>query len=104
MWASSEMGLTSTQIAYTMTGALESICRYTLALPLLLTGLWSLLCNSTVLSPARTSAYRVVQVKNRKLHEQFEELAAAAGGATGGLFAGVNLFVNGFTIPSHLVC
>lgn len=43
------------------------------------------------------------QVKNRKLHEQFEELAAAAGGARGGVFAGVNLFVNGFAIPSHLV-
>jgi len=39
------------------------------------------------------------QVKNRKLHEQFEELAAGRGG----VFAGVNLFVNGFTIPSHLV-
>lgn len=44
-----------------------------------------------------------MQVKNRKLHEQFEELAAAAGGAGSGVFAGVNLFVNGFTIPSHLV-
>jgi hypothetical protein len=39
------------------------------------------------------------QVKNRKLHEQFEELAAGRGG----VFAGVNLFVNGFTVPSHLV-
>ena len=47
--------------------------------------------------------HRCAQVKNRKLHEQFEELAAAAGGTRGGVFAGVNLFVNGFTIPSHLV-
>ncbi len=46
MWASSEMGPTSTQIAYTMTGASESICRYTLAFLLLLAVLWSLLCTS----------------------------------------------------------
>ncbi|KAK9844061.1 hypothetical protein WJX81_003182 [Elliptochloris bilobata] len=45
---------------------------------------------------------KYMQVKNRKLHEQFEEMAAAAGGGTGGVFAGVNVFVNGFTVPSQL--
>uniref|UniRef100_K3XV05 DNA repair protein REV1 n=1 Tax=Setaria italica TaxID=4555 RepID=K3XV05_SETIT len=38
--------------------------------------------------------------KNSKLAAQFDADASTSGAATGGLFAGVSIFVDGFTIPS----
>ncbi|OEL32909.1 DNA repair protein REV1 [Dichanthelium oligosanthes] len=38
--------------------------------------------------------------KNSKLAAQFEADAATSGAGTGGLFAGVSIFVDGFTVPS----
>ena len=99
MSASSATRRTSTQTACTTMAASANTCRQAL--------LFAWYCiladisfHTELLNPA---VQPHTQVKNRKLHEQFEELAAAAGGTGGGVFAGVNLFVNGFTIPSHLV-
>ena len=41
--------------------------------------------------------------KNSKLAAQFDADAATSGAATGGLFTGVSIFVDGFTIPSSQV-
>lgn len=48
-----------------------------------------------------------MEVKNRKLQNQYEtEAAASSSGASGSekhIFQGVSIFVDGFTIPSHQV-
>lgn len=48
-----------------------------------------------------------MEVKNRKLQNQFEtEASAASRGVSGSeklIFQGVSIFVDGFTIPSHQV-
>ena len=44
-----------------------------------------------------------MRLKNEKLREQFSEQQAAVNGNTGGVFAGVCIWVDGLTKPSHLV-
>ena len=44
-----------------------------------------------------------MRLKNEKLREQFSEQQDKANGSSGGLFAGVCIWVDGFTRPSHLV-
>lgn len=48
-----------------------------------------------------------MEVKNRKLQNQFEtEASASSHGVSGSeklIFQGVSIFVDGFTIPSHQV-
>lgn len=45
-----------------------------------------------------------MEVKNRKLQNQFEtEASASSHGSEKLIFQGVSIFVDGFTIPSHQV-
>ena len=44
-----------------------------------------------------------MRLKNEKLREQFSEQQAVVNGHSGGIFAGVCIWVDGLTSPSHLV-